>query len=287
MTGRLCLLLLAVVLQGCSALKLGYNQTPTLALWWLDSQLSLEAEQSDQARESLRQLQNWHRDKELLRYADLLQKLQAMSVRDVDAQQVCEIWSQVDDGIDRLMAQSIRLAAPIALQLQPRQLRHLARHWDQKNEEWEKDWLSGSPQERLQRRLDRTVSRFSDFYGSLNEAQSELLRRQLGRSVWTAQWGRQERLRRQQVLLRALQGLQGLPSGSASVQQAEAALQSVWQQWLKPPSDADRQVYTSLVSQSCRNLAELHNSSSPEQRQRVARRLRAYEKDLRELAGRS
>ena len=41
-----------------------------------------------------------------------------------------------------------------------------------------------------------------------------------------------------------------------------------------------------LVQQACQSLAELHNSASAEQRQRAARRLRAYEQDLRELAGR-
>jgi hypothetical protein len=64
-------------------------------------------------------------------------------------------------------------------------------------------------------------------------------------------------------------------------------LQQVWEQWLLPPATADRQLYRSFVSQSCRQLAELHNSTSAEQRQRALRRLRAYEKDLRELAGRS
>ena len=276
----LCLLLL----QGCSAIKLGYNQAPHLGHWWLDSQLSLEGAQSESVRDALHQLQRWHREKELPIYADLLQKLQAMSVKDVDAEQVCDVWTQVDDGLNRAMAQTIRLAAPIATQLQPAQLRHLARHWEDKNEDWEKEWLSGPPQERIKRRLEKTVSRYSDFYGSLSEQQTDLLRTQLQKSVWSADWGRQERLRRQQILLTALQRAQ---TGGASVPQTEALLNAVWQQWLTPPAAADRLRYKAFVTQSCQNLAELHNSTSPEQRQRAARRLRAYEKDLRELVGRS
>lgn len=278
------MLCLFVLLQGCSAVKLGYNQMPALSYWWLDGQLSFKGEQSDQAKEALQQLQQWHREQELPRYAELLQKLQEMGTRDVDAQQVCALWAQVDDGLNRLMAQSIRLAAPIALQLQRRQLHHLARHWEEKNEDWEKDWLSGSPQQRLEKRLDRAVARYSDFYGRLNDAQTELLRAQLQKSVWTAEWGRQERLRRQQSLLSALQRLQ---QGKYSTPEAEAILQGVWKQWLAPASGADRQLYTQFVNQSCQHLAELHNSTTTEQRQRAARRLRAYEKDLRELIGRS
>lgn len=170
MVRRWCLLWTVVLLQGCSAIKLGYNQLPTLGHWWLDSQLSLEDAQSEPVRQALLKLQRWHRDQELLLYADLLSKLQGMGTRDLEAHQVCEVWTQIDDGANRLLDQAIRLAAPITLELKPRQLRHLARHWEKKNEDWENDWLSGNAQERIERRLERSVSRFSDFYGSLSPA---------------------------------------------------------------------------------------------------------------------
>ena len=225
---RWYLVLWILLLQGCSALQFGYNQAPQLGYWWLDSQLSLEGGQSEQVREAMQQLQRWHRSKELLVYADLLQKLQGMSSRDVEAQQVCDIWAQVDEGMDRAMAQAIRLAAPLALQLQPRQLRHLVQHWDEKNEDWEKEWLRGKPQERIERRLDKAVSRYSDVYGSLSDAQTQLLRTQLQKSLWTPEWGRQERLRRQQSLLAALQRLQALydlaPGGCIDRQAVVACL---------------------------------------------------------------
>lgn len=276
-------LLVTLLLQGCSAIKLGYNQAPQLAYWWLDSQMSFEGPQSGQVREALEQLQRWHRERELLVYADLLQKVQTLSTGDVEPQQVCEVWTQADEAIQRLMAQSIRLAAPVAMQLQPSQVRHLARRWEEKNEDWEKDWLQGNAQERLKRRLERTQSRYADFYGSLSEAQTQLLRTQLGQSVWTAEFGRRERLRRQQLLLQALKRVQ---ASGTTVAQAEAALQGVWQQWLVPGTAADQPLYRRMVTQSCQNLAELHNTTSAEQRQRAVRRLRAYERDLRELSGR-
>lgn len=281
MVKRWYLLCMLVLLQGCSAVKLGYNQLPTLGHWWLDSQLSLSSAQSDDVRHALQQLQRWHRQNELGGYADLLGRLQGLGAGDVQAEQVCDVWSQVEGGLDRLMEQAMVQAAPIALQLQPRQLRHLARHWEDKNEDWEKEWLSGSPQERLQRRLDRALSRYSDFYGNLSATQVQLLQSQLQQSAWTPEWGRRERLRRQQLLLQALQSLQ---NDRLSGEQAQAVLRSVWQRWLEPVSPQDRQVYRRLQEQSCRHLADLHNSTSAEQRQRAQRRLRAYERELRELA---
>ena len=280
--GWLCLSLVLVLLQACSAVQLGYRQAPTLGYWWLDSQFNLGSEQTEPVRQALQQLQRWHREHELPRYAELLAQVQGLSGREVDAGQVCQVWTQVNDGLQRLASQSVRQFAPLALQLQPRQLRHLARHWDKANAQWHKEWLEGSSSERLARRLDKAAARYSDVYGSLSDQQIALLRRQLQASVWSPAWGLQDRLRRQQLLMGALQSLQ---APGTSVTQAEAALMAVWQQWLVPPAETDRRVQQSLVQQTCQNLAELHNSTSAEQRQRAARRLRAYERDLRELSG--
>jgi hypothetical protein len=204
-------------------------------------------------------------------------------MRDVEPQQVCEVWSEAASAVDRLIAQAARQAAPLAMQLQPRQLRHLARQWEQGNENWEKEWLSGSAPDRFKRRLDRIASRYGDFYGNLTELQVELLRQQLQKSAWNPEWRRRDRLRRQNLLLATLQKLQN----GHTPAQAEAALMGVWQQWLVPASEPDRHLYAEFSAQACRHFAELHNSTSAEQRQRAVRRLRSYERDLRELAGRT
>ena len=280
--GRGLLLLMLALLQACSALQIGYRQAPNLGYWWLDSQFNLSNEQAEPVREALQQLQRWHREQELPRYAELLAQVQALSTREVDAGQVCKVWTQVNDGLQRLAGQSVRQLAPLALQLQPKQLRHLARHWDKANTDWNKEWLEGSASERLTRRLGKAAARYSDFYGSLTDKQMGLLRTQLQASAWNPAWGQQDRLRRQQLLMATLQSLQ---APGTTVAQAEAALMAVWQQWLAAPGESDRRVQQALVQQTCQNLAELHNSTSAEQRQRAARRLRAYEQDLRELAG--
>ena len=281
--GRGLLLLMLALLQACSALQIGYRQAPNLGYWWLDSQFNLSNEQAEPVREALQQLQRWHREQELPRYAELLAQVQALSTREVDAGQVCKVWTQVNDGLQRLAGQSVRQLAPLALQLQPKQLRHLARHWDKANTDWNKEWLEGSASERLTRRLGKAAARYSDFYGSLTDKQMGLLRTQLQASAWNPAWGQQDRLRRQQLLMGTLQSLQ---APGTTVAQAEAALMAVWQQWLVAPGESDRRVQQTLVQQACQNLAELHNSTSAEQRQRAARRLRAYEQDLRELEGR-
>ncbi|MFY7872549.1 MAG: DUF6279 family lipoprotein [Limnohabitans sp.] len=278
---RLGLLLAVLLLQGCSAIKLGYNQLPTLSYWWLDGQLSFSDAQAEPVRNALKNLHDWHRRSELRSYAALLDSLAQQSQSTLSDQQVCSVWDDVQGRLDRTLREAVRQAAPVAVQLGPRQLQHLARHWERKNEEWEDQWLQGDPQLRLERRVERAVDRYADFYGPLTGAQQTLVREQLQQSAWTAEWGRRDRKRRQQDLLATLQSLQRTRPAAA---EAEAALLGVWQRWTRPPAAEDQQVMSRLTRQACSHLAQLHATTTAEQRQRAMRRLRAYERDLRELS---
>jgi hypothetical protein len=269
-----------VLLPACSAIKLGYQQLPTLSYWWLDSTVSFSSAQTPAAKEAIDKLYQWHRREELAGYGEVLQRIGQLSTGALQADQVCTVATDVQARLDVLMRQAVVQAAPVVLALGPRQLSHMARHWENKNEEWEKEWLQGDAQARLDRRLDKAVNRFNSFYGDLNPAQIGLLRTQLAQSPWTAEWGRRDRQRRQQDLLSTLQRV--AQSGMTPAQ-AEAQLWGVWQRWLNPSDPAQRAVLQSLSQRACENLAQLHNTTTPEQRVRVARRLRAYERDIQDL----
>ena len=269
-----------LLLSACSAIKLGYQQLPTLSFWWLDSTVSFSSAQSTAAKEAIDKLYQWHRREELSAYGELLQRISQISAGPVQAEQVCAVAADVQARLDVLMRQAVVQAAPVALALGPRQLSHMARHWENKNEEWEKEWLQGDAQARLERRLDKAVNRFNSFYGDLNPTQISMVKAQLAQSPWTAEWGRRDRQRRQQDLLSTLQRIaqSGMPTA-----QAEALLWGVWQRWLQPADPAQRAVLHNLSQRACDNLAQLHNTTTPEQRVRVARRLRAYERDIQDL----
>lgn len=269
-----------LLLQGCSAIKLGYQQLPTLSYWWLDSAISFNDTQTDRTKEALNSVYRWHRQQELVTYLDLLQRGSELSQSPVQASQVCSVQADILNKMDRAMRVAITQAAPVVQMLGPRQLSHLARHQDSKNEDWDKQWLQGSDAERLERRLDRTLERYKSFYGELSAAQVALVKTQVSQSAWTPEWGRQERLRREQDLLSTLRQL---AQTSAPTEQVEAALSGVWQRWFMPPDPAGRALVQKMTQQACDNLAQLHNTTSPEQRQRVARALRAYDRDIRDL----
>lgn len=278
---RWIVLMLVLCLQGCSAIKLGYQQLPSLSFWWLDSAVSFSDTQTTQTKEALAQLHSWHRTEELPVYADLLKRLAEQSPEPMQAQQMCNAWDEVDKGLDRTLRKTVSLAAPVAMMLGPEQLNHLSQYWTRKNQEWEKEWVQGSASERLERRQNKALERYSDFYGPLTPTQTAMVKAQLLQSAWTPDWGRRDRLRRHQALMSALQKTS--QSKALALPQVEADLWAVWDQWMAPPDAAGRAVVQKMIQQGCENLAQLHNSTSPEQRQRATRRLRAYQQDLRDL----
>jgi hypothetical protein len=269
-----------VLLQACSAIKLGYQQLPTLSYWWLDSTVSFSGNQTPAAKEAIDKLYQWHRREELPGYAALLQRTAELSAGSVQPEQLCRVVDEVQARLDTLMRQAVAQAAPVAMGLGPRQLSHMARHWEEQNEAWEKEWLQGDADARMARRLDKALNRYNSFYGELSAAQTALIKTQLAQSPWTAEWGRRDRQRRQQDLLSTLQRI---TQNNMTQAQAEAQLWGVWKRWLQPPDAGQRAVVQSLSQRACENLAQLHNTATPEQRVRVARRLRAYERDFLDL----
>lgn len=273
------LLVLLLLLGGCSAMQTGYNNAPSLLYWWLDGYIDFNASQADPVRDSLVSLQAWHRREELPAYATLLQRLQQNAGQDVTPQQACGPLEQARGHLQRLGTQSAMALAPLVATLDAGQMRHLARQLEKHDQKWREEWLDGSAEELLQRRLKRTVDRYEDFYGRLSEAQRQYLRQRLSEVGFDARIVWAERLRRQQDLLRVLQEHR---NGERPAH-VEAELMAWVQRSFEPPDPATRAYLKGLVDQGCQTLAGLHNSSSPEQRRRLASKLQGYESDLRAL----
>lgn len=124
----LCLAALAVgalLLQGCSAVKLAYNQVPHLAYWQLHHFLDLSENQSDRVRSDLGLLHQWHRGTMLPRHAELLQQVQQQLPAPVTPDQVCRIYDDARVQLDAVWAQTELQLVWLASQLSPAQIRHL------------------------------------------------------------------------------------------------------------------------------------------------------------------
>jgi len=275
---------MSVILTGCSAVRLGYNNLPDIASWWLDSYIDFSDTQGPQAKAALQKLQTWHRKEELPAIAELLVQAQTLAPQNITPEQACKIWEGAQVRIESFIQESSRLAAPVVSQLSAKQLKHLEKEWASRNEDWKKQWVQGTPDSRIKKRVDLAAERFNSFYGDLNLEQRQVLKQQFLQSTWTPEASYQLRLKRQQEQLIALQAMSSeITKPAMPLPQVEKALQSLILQSVRPKDAGELSKQLQLEQQACQNLAQLHNTMSPAQRLKAQRKLKDYETDVREL----
>jgi hypothetical protein len=275
---------MSVILTGCSAVRLGYNNLPDIASWWLDSYIDFTDTQGSQAKVALQKLQAWHRKEELPAIAELLVQAQTLAPQNITPEQACKIWEAAQVRIESFVQESSRLAAPVVSQLSAKQLKHLEKEWATRNEDWKKQWVQGTPDSRIKKRVDLAAERFNSFYGDLNLEQRQVLKQQFLQSTWSPEASYQRRLKRQQEQLIALQAMSSeITKPAMPLPQVEKALQSLILQSVRPKDAGDLSKQLQLEQQACQNLAQLHNTMTPAQRLKAQRKLKDYETDVREL----
>lgn len=275
------LLALTGMLGACSAVKLAYNQAHELAYLQLDGYFDFSDAQSSRVKEELVKVQRWHRSTQLPAYGDFLKKWQGLLPGDLDEAQVC---SATDDLRSSLLAISNRaepLVAELAGTLTSGQLKFLQRKFSKLNREYQSDFLEGTPVSRIDKRVKKAASRAEMLYGSLEEKQLALLRRQITQSVFDASVSLAEHQRRQQD---ALQTLAPLAGGTATTTQARSAIRGYFERSLNSPNLVYRSYQEKLTRDNCKTLALLHNSTSLAQRTKAVQALGEYAQDFRTLA---
>jgi hypothetical protein len=271
---------LLLLLSGCTTLRLGYSNGPTLAYWWLDGQAGFSREQAPLVREGLARWFDWHRGTQLEGYAALLAEAQREIAQPTTPEKVCAWTDRLQTLTEPAVAQALAIAAPLLPRLQPANLERMAERQARRLEELQRDHLQTDAAERRAASLKRTVDRYQRVYGRLNAGQRELLATALATSPLDPGHWLAERERRNQRTLAVLReaSAPGLDEAARL-----AALRSIA---LPAPADAVAQARQQQVATfQCELTARLHNSTTPAQRERAQRTLRGWEEDLRSLAG--
>ena len=272
------------MLGGCSAVRIGYNQAPTLAWWWLDSYMDFDAEQTPRVKEALNQWFAWHRTTQLPDYANLLAAAQVQVLQPATPQQVCRWADELRVRLAAAFAQGVPMAADLLPGLKPEQLAHLEQRYRRSNRDFEEDYLQLDRDERQKAAVRRTIDRAEMLYGHLDERQRQLIAAGVAASpfdpaAWLAE--------RQAVQADTLQTLSRLIAGGAARADRDsnlAGLQALAARVQRAPPGSYRSYQQRLTEYNCALVAQLHNSTTPAQRQAARGRLRAWEEDLRALA---
>ena len=278
--GGLLTLLAALILPGCSAVKLTYNNAPDLVYWWLDSYMDFDSAQATRVRADLLALLAWHRKNELPAYGGALENLQRLAPTNVTPEQLCGAYHDFKPRLQALLDQTAPTVAALSPLFTPEQLTHLTRQLEKRSIKWRQEWLDGTPAERSARRVKQLADRAEYFYGRLEEPQMAILRASVASSAFDPAIHQRESLRRHQDTLQTLQRLQG-DNGTPAQRQTEA--RALLARALNSPDTSYRNYQEKMDQENCKTFATLHNSTTSAQRVKVVEALKDYNTDIRTL----
>ncbi|MFL6662911.1 MAG: DUF6279 family lipoprotein [Rhizobacter sp.] len=263
-------------------LRFAYGQADAFAFRWIDSYVDFDEAQALRVREEIGDWFRWHRSTQLAGYADLVERFATEArAATVTPEKVCDGWGEVQRRLDIAVDRAVPAAARLALSLKPAQLEHLERRYAMANREFREEFLQRDTAKRREEAIKRALSRAEWLYGELDESQRGRLASWVGDSPFDPALALEERQRRQLDLLRMVRGL---VAERASPEQAEAEVRSYLRRVRPSPGEERQRLAERIVVHNCRMAADLHNHTSPAQREAFDRRLAGLAKDLRELA---
>ena len=275
------LMLVAFMLQACSASKLAYNQAPDLAYWYLDGFVDFSGAQSVQVKDDLSKLQAWHRQTQLPTYIDTLQKMTQKMPIDVSAQDACTIFFEARRKFLIVSDQAQPAVVTLLDTLTSSQIDVMARKFEKGNVEYRKDYLQTGKPINQSKRYKQAVSRAETLYGRLDDKQTSLIASQVQKSRFNATLAYAERQRKQQDVL---QTLRALLKSQPTTEQKKLAVRSLFERSFVSPNANYADYVEALTKDSCANFANLHNTTSASQRLKAVETLMGYEQDIRTLS---
>lgn len=266
----------ALLIAGCSTLRIAYDNADTWLYFRANAYLDLEAQQAQELDARIDEFFAWHRKNALPQYARLSDDAAKRIAKGLSREDL--VW-----GYDSLVAharQSLRVAAeriaPLLDRLTPRQVAHMESRFAEDNRKFEKEYLRGSDAERRKRRAKRLEQRLEDWVGDLSGAQLEKVKQFSERMPLYDEMRDRDRRRMQAELLAMIRS-----------REAERRLPDWASDWERGRDPAYRALNERFRQEYSALLLELDRSFSPEQRARAEANLRRYAEDFRSLARRA
>lgn len=272
--------LLAALLGGCSALRLAYDQGPTVARWWLDGYLDIRDAQQPLVRQAISTWFDWHRRTQLPDYVQLLDRAQREVTEPVHADQLCRWAEDLRGRYEVAVEQALPLVADAVRTLDARQVDHLETKYAKKNADYRKEFLQSKPEDRFEASLERTIDRAQTLYGRLEPSQKRLLATQLKAAPFDAQAWYRQRVAQQQDIVKTLRQI---VADRPDRERTMALLKGLKERWITSRRGDAPAYEQRLLQANCDLVAQLHNATSPSQRQHARDKLKGWEEDLRAL----
>lgn len=269
--------LLAILLAGCSATRLMYNQLDWIVVWYLNGFFSLNDEQEEQLRESVTRNIEWHRTEQLPKYAQFCRELDREMGGTLTQELLERRYEKMVELFDEFIVQTLPDVSAFFLSLDQEQIDEFIENLEENNEELWEEFAGESAEDRLERRQKQAIKGVKRAVGRLSADQKELIR------AYTANM--------HDVSVEWMEGRKAWQSEFHTLMRerpAEPAFTERLRSLMIDPNRGDADDYRARVDENRRTMfamfIALSEQFSDKQRERLSKRLNNYARDFEILA---
>lgn len=153
-----------LALTGCSLPNLAYDNAPTLVAGRFDDAFDLDSSQSLELDNRLQQYFAWHREQELNRYHQVLERAALDSADGIGADEFLRLNREIRDAWQRAVEKAIDSLGDLAVTLTPEQIAQYQRYHDERSEKY-REYFAKSAQQREIYRVSRNLERLEKWFG--------------------------------------------------------------------------------------------------------------------------
>jgi hypothetical protein len=169
-------LIALIFLTGCSSTTFVYNRIDILLPWYLGSYVDLSRDQKQYLDELLIPFFNWHRHKELPRYAEIINSVQGLLDSEVEVKNIVLITQDVEESWFRLEDELLLWIIPLTKDLTDEQINNFLQVMQTKIIESENKYLKRNDQVYQKDNYKRLRKNLRRFIGTMNKEQLDLVK---------------------------------------------------------------------------------------------------------------
>ncbi len=270
------LLVFTLALGACSRVGLAYRNLDVIIPWTLGDYLDMNGEQKDWFNERLKEHLSWHCTTQLPGYLDWLDRLQSM----VESNQVTDAALQQRTAeAKQAIAETAREITPSAIELlqglDDKQVAEMNDAFAKDLRKRQKEYVEPPVAQQIKERGERMEKRLGDWLGPLSDKQKQRV------AQWSAALGDQNtqwianRAHWQQQFSAAVAQRQS-PEFAQRIETLLVNRERLW--------TADyRKAYANTEAQGRALAVDLMADSTPQQRERLLKKIEGVRKDFNDL----
>ena len=275
-----CAVFCSFLLSSCSSIQLAYNQIDFLLKWWIDDYVDLTAEQSQMYDQAIPLVVKKHRQEELPKALQLIRQLRTKVEQPL----------QIDDGINivkdikSFSRTSINLlqddAVNLALSLQAKQFTYMENAFAKSNKKFQNDFLKGTTEDRLEKRVEKIIERTESFSGNLSKSQKTQIKEIAREYLLDMEVVYQTRLYKQQLIMKTLKKIAQDQPPPAQAKMIINQLFNEIELGSTPEQkefEKKRDIHSGIV------LAKITELFDEQQRKKTQAKIRSWEQDVQKL----